>query len=118
MNREVANVSTSTPLGDIGLWIDDIEKGMISFGMASNAVWKMACLRLSFPHGPRSEISEVEGEWKFHGDEILVGDLQAGDCVMISIRVSPVPEMIEVEVTGRVKGEPVAIVPRKALRWE
>ena len=118
VNREVANVSTSTPLGDIGLWIDDIEKGMISFGMASNAVWKMACLRLSFPHGPRSEISEVEGEWKFHGDEILVGDLQAGDCVMISIRVSPVPEMIEVEVTGRVKGEPVAIVPRKALRWE
>ena len=118
VNREVANVSTSTPLGDIGLWIDDIENGVISFGMASNAVWKMACLRLSFPHGPRSEISEVEGEWKFHGDEILIGDLQAGKCVMISIRVAPVPEMIEVEVTGRVKGEPVAIVPRKALRWE
>ena len=118
VNREVANVSTSTPLGDIGLWIDDIEKGMISFGMASNAVWKMACLRLSFPHGPRSEISEVEGEWKFHGDEILIGDLQVGECVMISIRVAPVPEMIEVEVTGRVKGEPVAIVPRKALRWD
>ena len=56
VNREVASVSTSTPLGDIGLWIDDSEKGAISFGMASNAVWKMACLRLSFPHGPRSEI--------------------------------------------------------------
>ena len=118
VNREVASVSTSTPLGDIGLWIDDSEKGAISFGMASNAVWKMACLRLSFPHGPRSEISEVEGEWKFHGDEILVGDLQVGECVMISIRVAPVPEMIEIEVTGRVKGEPVAIVPRKALRWD
>jgi len=118
VNREVANISTSTPLGDIGLWIDDSEKGAISFGMASNAVWKMACLRLSFPHGPRSEIHEVDGGWKFHGDEILIGDLQGGECVMISIQVAPVPEMIEVEVTGRVKGEPVAIVPRKALRWE
>jgi hypothetical protein len=118
VNREVANLSTSTPLGDIGLWIDDGEKGIISFGMASNAVWKMACLRLSFPHGPRSEIYEVDGEWKFHGDEILIGDLRAGECVMISIRVAPAPEIVEVEVTGRVKGEPVAIVPRKALRWE
>ena len=118
VSREVANLSTSTPLGDIGLWIDDGEKGIISFGMASNAVWKMACLRLSFPHGPRSEIYEVDGEWKFHGDEILIGDLRAGECVMISIRVAPAPEIVEVEVTGRVKGEPVAIVPRKALRWE
>tara|TARA_X000001036_G_scaffold360397_1_gene343352 strand:+ start:1568 stop:3274 length:1707 start_codon:yes stop_codon:yes gene_type:complete len=117
-NREVANISTSTPLGDIGLWIDDSEKGIISFGMASNAVWKMACLRLSFPQGPRSEIYEVDGEWKFHGDEILIGELQAGESVMISIRVGPAPEIVEVEVTGRVKGEPVAIVPRKALRWE
>ena len=33
---------------------------------------------------------------------------------MISIRVAPAPEIVEVEVTGRVKGEPVAIVPRKA----
>ena len=86
--------------------------------MASNSVWKMACLRLSFPHGPRSEISEVDGEWKFHGDEILIGDLQSGECVMISIKIEPIPEIIEVEVTGRVKGEPVAIVPRKALSWK
>ena len=118
VDREFANLSTSTPLGDIGLWIDDSEKGIISFGMASNAVWKMACLRLSFPHGPRSEICEVDGEWKFHGDEILIGDLQVGECLMIPIRVRPTPEIVEVEVTGRVKGEPVAIVPRKALRWE
>ena len=118
VNREVANLSTSTPLGDIGLWIDDSEEGAISFGMASNAVWKMTCLRLSFPHGPRSEIYEVDGEWKFHGDEILIGDLQVGECVMISIGVAPTPQIVEVEVTGRVKGEPVAIVPRKALRWE
>lgn len=118
LDREVANVSTSTPLGDIGLWIDDGKEGLLSFGMASNSVWKMACLRLSFPHGPRSEISEVDGEWKFHGDEILIGDLQSGECVMISIKIEPIPEIIEVEVTGRVKGEPVAIVPRKALSWK
>ncbi len=118
VKREVAHISTSTPLGDIGLWIDDSEKGMISFGMASNAAWKMACLRISFPNGPRSAICEVGGRWKFHDDEIFIGDLQVGDCMMIPIQVAPIPEMIEVEVTGRVKGEPVAIVPRKALRWE
>ena len=36
----------------------------------------------------------------------------------LTVSTNDTPEMIEVEVTGRVKGEPVAIVPRKALRWE
>ena len=36
---------------------------------------------------------------------------------MFQIRLDPIPETLEIEVTGRVKGESVAIVPRNALKW-
>ena len=47
----------------------------------------------------------------------MLGDLSDGQTIMSQLKLDPIPEIVEIEVTGRVKGESVAIVPRDALAW-
>ena len=53
----------------------------------------------------------------FSDDEVMLGDLKDGQTIMSQLKLDPIPEIVEIEVTGRVKGESVAIVPRDALAW-
>ena len=47
----------------------------------------------------------------------MLGDLREGQTIMFQLKLDTIPEIVEIEFTGRVKGESVAIVPREALAW-
>ena len=47
----------------------------------------------------------------------MLGDITEGQTILSQLKLDPTPEILEIEVTGRVKGESVAIVPRDALAW-
>lgn len=111
------NVTVSNPMGDVGIWVDEAATGILTFGMIAKTDWKLACARFSFPNGKRSGISKVFTDLIHSHDEVMLGDLREGEGVMFQIRLDPIPETLEIEVTGRVKGESVAIVPRNALKW-
>jgi len=114
---DFASVTVSNPMGDVGVWIDDAKKGILTFGIHAKVDWKLACLRLSYPDGTRSKIVELSSKSIFSDDEIMLGDMSEGQTILSQLKLDPTPEILEIEVTGRVKGESVAIVPRDALAW-
>ena len=114
---DFASVTVSNPMGDVGVWIDDAKKGILTFGIHAKVDWKLACLRLSYPDGTRSKIVELSSKSIFSDDEIMLGDISEGQTILSQLKLDPTPEILEIEVTGRVKGESVAIVPRDALAW-
>ena len=114
---DFASVTVSNPMGDVGIWIDDAKKGILTFGIHAKVDWKLACLRLSYPDGTRSKIVELSLKSIFSDDEIMLGDIREGQTILSQLKLDPIPEILEIEVTGRVKGESVAIVPRDALAW-
>ena len=116
-DMDTTNVTVSNPMGDIGIWLDDAKEGILTFGIHAKVDWKLACLRLSYPGGTRSKIVEISLESIFSDDEVMLGDLKDGQTIMSQLKLDPIPEIVEIEVTGRVKGESVAIVPRDALAW-
>ena len=117
-NLSNANLTLTNPLCEVGVWLDDSEGGIVSFGMHATADWKLACLRLSFPNGPRSEVEVLRDDLVHHEDEIMLSDIKEGDSIFFQIRLTPSPKSFEIEVSGRVKGENVAVVPRKSIVWE
>lgn len=114
---DISSVSVSNPMGDIGMWLDDAKKGVLTFGIYAKVDWKLACLRLSYPDGTRSKIVELSSKSIFSDDEVMLGDLREGQTIMFQLKLDTIPEIVEIEFTGRVKGESVAIVPREALAW-
>lgn len=80
--------------------------------------WDLAALAISTPEGSTASISKVSPEHMFENNEIFLDTLNPETKRFLSLEIGGEPSLIELEISGLVDGEPLAVVPRGAVSFE
>jgi hypothetical protein len=70
--------------------------------------WEISALRLDSPKGQAWEIDSVTPRFLFSGDEIFLDSMNAGNKTFVSVELSGTASSVDIELNGRMDGEPAA----------
>ena len=84
-----------------------------------NGTWDLAALRFDAPEGSAYEVVHVEPRFLFQGEEVFLDTMGPGHRAYLVIELSGSAQQVDVELNGRMNGEPFAArIPESLLRSE
>jgi len=70
--------------------------------------WEISALRLDSPKGQAWKIDSVTPRFLFSGDEIFLDSMNVGNKTFVSVELSGTATSVDIELNGRMDGEPAA----------
>jgi hypothetical protein len=77
--------------------------------------WEISALRLDSPKGQAWKIDSVTPRFLFSGDEIFLDSMNIGNKTFLSVELSGSATSVDIELNGRMDGEPAAARVSKTL---
>ncbi len=73
-----------------------------------NGTWDLAALRFDAPEGQGFEVVHVEPRFLFQGEEVFLDTMGAGHRTYLIVELDGPAEQVDIELNGRMDGEPFA----------
>lgn len=121
ISEEVGDPETTYYTGNINICSWRLGESRDSFLIGidiGGSGWDMAAIRIFSPLGEEISISGVIPDLIFQGDEVFIGNLLPRTTTFVQIEITGSPQVVNMNISGLVDGEPVAAFPTKPIKVE